>query len=167
MPSVKYMSTHEEDVAKVAELASKARTALLTTVDADGRLVSRPLGMQDREFDGDLWFFTQDPSPKVDDIVGNQNVNVAFESSDGWVSIAGSAEISRDPAMIDELWNKYAEAWFEGGRQDPTVALVKVTAHSAEYWAIDEPKPVQLLKVAKALVTGDTPDVGESHTVQF
>src|ERR1700712_2290 len=104
--------THAEEIAKVAELTKKARIAVLTTVDGTGALVSRPLAMQDHEFDGQLWFFTQDPSPKVDDIAANPNVNVSLESGNGWVSIAGAASISHDQAKIDELWNKFSEAWF-------------------------------------------------------
>ena len=157
--------THAEEIAKVAELVGKARVASLTTVDGSGALVSRPLAMQDAEFDGQLWFFTQDPSPKVADIQGNASVNVSFEARGGWVSIAGTASISHDPAKIDELWNGYAEAWFEKGRQDPTIGLICVDANTVEYWATDEPKALTLLKVAKALVTRTTPEEPGSHTV--
>lgn len=159
--------THEDDIQTVAELTKKARVGVLTTVDPTGSLVSRPLAMQEIEFDGDLWFFTQDPSPKVTDIAGNDNVNVSFQANDGWVSIAGTATVSHDQAMIDKLWNRYAEAWFDKGRSDPTVALLKVTAHSAEFWETDQPKALQLLRVAKAVVTGGVPDIGESKTIQL
>ena len=157
--------THAEGIATIAELAKKARVGVLTTVDESGHLVSRPLAMQQIEFDGDLWFFTQDPSPKVDDIHGNNEVNVSFESGNGWVSIAGTASISHAKDKIDELWNKFVEAWFEDGKDDPKVALIRVAAHTAEYWDTDQPRALVLLKMAKAAVTGGTPDVGENHTV--
>src|ERR1700733_5205040 len=104
--------THAEEIAKVAELTRKARIAILTTVDSTGALVSRPLAMQDHDFDGQLWFFTQDPSPKVDDINAHANVNVSFESGNGWVSVAGTASISHDQGTIDRFWKKFGEAWF-------------------------------------------------------
>jgi general stress protein 26 len=157
--------THAEEIAKIAELTKKARIALLTTVDSTGALVSRPLAMQDSEFDGQLWFFTQDPSPKVDDIAANSNVNVSMEAGNGWVSIAGTASVSHDQAKIDELWNKFAEAWFEKGREDPSIALIRVDADTVEYWSAEEPRAVTLLKTVKAMVTGGTPDVPESKTV--
>jgi general stress protein 26 len=157
-------ATHE-DIDTIAKLADKAKVAILTTVDATGKLVSRPLALQDSPFDGTLWFFTQDPSPKVDDIHKNNNVNVAFESGKGWVSIAGTASVSKDQAKIDELWNTSAEAWFDGGRDDPSVALLRVDADSAEYWASDEPRVVSVFKIAKAAVSGGEPDVGENRTV--
>ncbi|HEY1531756.1 MAG TPA: pyridoxamine 5'-phosphate oxidase family protein [Galbitalea sp.] len=157
--------THAEEIAKVAELAKKARIAVLTTVDHTGALVSRPLGMQNTDFDGQLWFFTQDPSPKVDDIMANPNVNVSFQSGNGWVSVAGTASVSRDQHKIDELWNKFAEAWFEQGREDPTIALIRVDANTVEYWDADEPRAVTLLKTVTAMVSGGTPDVPDSKTI--
>jgi general stress protein 26 len=84
----------KEEIAELAALTKAAKVGVLTTVDSSGHLVSRPMGMQEIEFDGDLWFFTQHPSPKTDDIAGNPEVNVSFESGKGWVSIAGTAQRS-------------------------------------------------------------------------
>lgn len=157
----------KEEIAELAALTKAAKVGVLTTVDSSGHLVSRPMGMQEIEFDGDLWFFTQHPSPKTDDIAGNAEVNVSFESGKGWVSIAGTATLEHDPAKIDELWTSSVSAWFPEGREDPTLALLKVTAHSAEYWATHDPKVVVLFKVAKAAVTGGTPDVGENKSFEL
>ena len=160
------MATTEE-TAEVAKLVKASKIALVTTVTAEGALVSRPLATQEVEFDGDLWFFTQDPSPKVTEIRANPNVNASFESGKGYLSVSGTAEVVKDAGKIDELWSKSVEAWFPDGKADPTVALIKIAAHTAEYWAIDEPKPVVLFKVAKAAVTGGTPDVGDNKTVEL
>jgi general stress protein 26 len=157
----------DDGIERLRTLIGKARIGILTTVDDDGRLVSRPMAIKDREFDGDLWFFTEDPSHKTVEVRRDPQVNVALESGKGWVSLSGEAEVVRDAAKIDELWDTGAEAWFEHGREDPKVALLKVTAHSAEYWATDDPKPVVLLKYAKAAVTGGRPNVGEARTVEL
>jgi hypothetical protein len=47
------------------------------------------------------------------------------------------------------------------------VALLEVDADSVEYWHVDKPAVLRAVEVAKALVTGSVPDVGESHTVQL
>jgi general stress protein 26 len=156
-----------EERETLGKLLKKARIALITTVSADNQLVSRPMAVKERDFDGDLWFFTEDPSHKTDEVRTNPEVNVALESGSGWVSVAGTAEVVTDAAKIDELWDTSAQAWFQEGRNDPKVALLKVTAHTAEYWATDEPKPLLLFKYAKAAVTGGQPNVGESHTVDL
>ncbi|MFB2580530.1 pyridoxamine 5'-phosphate oxidase family protein [Herbiconiux sp. P15] len=161
------MSTHDEDIKVIATLIESSKTALVTSRTADGALHSRPLQVQEAEFDGDLWFFTQHPSEKTDEIAAHPQVNAAFESSKGYLSIAGSASVVTDAAKIDELWNKGIEAWFPGGREDPTVALLKIEAESAEYWATDEPRAVQLFKIARAAATGGTPDIGENKSVEL
>jgi general stress protein 26 len=161
------MSEHDDDLSTIAKLISASKIALVTTRTADGDLHSRPLAVQEAEFDGDLWFFTPYPSPKTADIANDPHVNASFESGKGYLSIAGTASIVQDAAKIDELWTTDAEAWFPEGRDDPTVALLKVSADSAEYWSTDDPKVVTLFKVAKAAVGGGQPDVGENRTVEL
>lgn len=161
------MSPTVEEIDKVSKLVESARTALVTSVNSEGQLVSRPLAMQQREFDGTLWFFTQDPSPKTEQVAANDQVNVALQVDDGWVSVAGTASVSRNQVMIDELWNRHAEAWFEGGKDDPSVALLRVKADTAEYWTIESGKLVSAIKYAKAIVTGDRPDIGDNATIEL
>lgn len=143
-------------------MIGKGRIALVTTLADDGSLVSRPLAMVQRSFDGDLYFFTPDPSDKTEQVRRNPAVNVAIESRGDYLSIAGSATISKDRALIDELWNAGAEAWFEGGRNDAAVALIAVHAESAELQSTDSPKIIAMAKYAKAIITKDQPDVGDS-----
>jgi general stress protein 26 len=160
------MATKDE-IAQLRTLIGKARIGIITTQNEHGQLVSRPMAVKEREFDGDLWFFTEDPSHKTTEVRAQPQVNVALQTGKGWVSLAGEAEVVKDAAKIDELWDTGAEAWFTEGRDDPRVALLKVTAHTAEYWATDEPKPLVLFQYAKAAVTGGRPNVGEAHTVDL
>ncbi len=89
--------------------------------------MSRPLALLERVFDGDLWFFTEDPSPKTEQIRANDQVNVAVQAGNDFVSLAGTATVSKDRTMIEGLWNRHAEAWFENGIDDPKVALCTST----------------------------------------
>ena len=159
------MTATPEQFDTIAEIVQKARVAMVTTVTTEGELVSRPLAMQDRVFDGELWFFTEHPSPKTDDITADPHVNVAVAADDDYVSLSGKAAVSRDRTMIEGLWNKHAEAWFEGGIDDPAVALLHVKVDTAEYWKMDSPKIVTAAKYVAAIVTGKQPDVGENETV--
>jgi general stress protein 26 len=161
------MTDTTTDFERVGELIAKARFAFVTTSATDGRLLSRPLAIQEREFDGDLYFFTMAPSAKTEQVAADSQVNVSLQSGDDYLSIAGTASVSRDQALIDELWNAHAAAWFEQGREDPSVALLKVHAESAEYWTMDSPKPVALLKYAKAIITGEQPDVATNRSLEL
>lgn len=165
--SAEFHAADDDDMVTIARLVKASKIALLTTVTPSGQLHSRPLATQETDFDGDLWFFTQDPSPKVDDIKHNDQVNAAFESGKGYLSISGSATLVHDRDKINDLWSPALEAWFPDGKDDPTVALIKVSAQSAEYWATNEPGVVTMFKIAKAALTGGQPDVGDNKSVDL
>ena len=156
-----------DDMDTIRDILSSERTAIVTT-RAGHDLHSRPLAVQGAdEFDGTLWFFTNDPSPKTTDIENHPEVNVSVGGSKGYLSLSGTAVVSRDQAIIDKFWNPWAEAWFEGGRQDPSVALLEVTVESVEFWDLDKPKLARALEVVRAIVTKTPPDVGDSKTVEL
>ena len=157
----------DDDVARVAELIDNARIVWLTTVDTGGALQSRPLAMLDRPFDGDLYFFTADSSTKSGQLAADEQVNVAFQTGRSYVSLCGRGSLVRDRQLIDELWNVQAEAWFDDGKDDPAVALLRVHADSAEYWELDTPRPLALVRYARAVATGRPPEVGHSTEVEL
>jgi general stress protein 26 len=39
--------------------------------------------------------------------------------------------------MIDRLWNRFAAAWYEGGKDDPKLELIRLDAEHAKIW-LDE-----------------------------
>jgi len=157
----------DSDVDIIRTIISGTRTATVTTVSGSGELHSRPLAVLDTPFEGSLWFFTAHPSPKTDDIAAEPQVNVALSDGKSYLSIAGTATVDHDQTRIDQLWNPFVEAWFEGGKDDPTVALLRVDASSAEYWSVDKPGIVRAFEVAKALITKQQPDVGDNKTVSL
>jgi general stress protein 26 len=161
------MTSTDEQFETISKIIKGAQVAMVTTVSEEGQLVSRPLALPDRPFDGELWFFTEDPSPKTDQLRVNDQVNVSLSSGDDYISLAGTGSVSKDRTMIESLWNKHAEAWFENGIDDPSVAMLRFRAESAEYWKIDAPKVVAAVKYAKALVTGEQPDIADNQVVDL
>lgn len=163
-------ATEQEQRDKVKRMVADAKIAMLTTMTADGKHVSRPMAVQDVEFDGDLWFFTYSDSDLVEQIGVHPQVNVAFsdQKHNNWISVSGAAERVEDRAQAERLWNPFLKAWFPDGLETPNLTLVKVHAETAEYWeAAHSSKVVTLLGYAKAAVTGKTPDAGENETVRL
>jgi len=161
------MANHDDGRQEVAKILKQADIAVLTTVNTTGQLVSRPLALQAADFDGELWFFTHDPSPKADEIRSHPQVNVSVHAGGGYLSIAGTAEIVRDQAKIDELWSAAVEPWFEHGKEDPNAALIRVDADTAEYWTADSPKAATIFKLVKSKLTGSQADIGKSEVVDL
>ena len=151
---------------KVAELLKGEKIAMLTTTDELGRLGSRPMALQEVEFDGDLWFFAERDSGPVATLALHPQVNVSVASGGTWVSVAGTAQVVDDTAKKRELWNAGAEAWLPQGPDDPSVVLIKVTGETAEYW--DTPGRISTaLSFAKSKVTGERFSGGENETVRL
>jgi general stress protein 26 len=152
---------------KVAELLKGERFAFLTTVMKDGRLASRPMTLQEVEFDGDLWFFAERDSNPVRHITDSPQVNVGAGSGGSWVSLSGDAVLVDDVAKKRELWNSAVEAWFPQGPDDDSVVLLKVEGNSAEYWDSPGGRLATVFSFAKAKITGERIEGGENEKVEL
>jgi general stress protein 26 len=150
------MATREE-VQHIAELVDRAQISMLTTMTESGEHVSRPMALQEVEFDGDLWFFCYDDSAKVRQMARHSEVNVSFanDKQSEWTSVSGRAEVVHDEAQAERLWSKPLQAWFPDGLETPGIALIKVHVDAAEYWESPSSKVRQLIGMARAAATGD------------
>lgn len=162
-------TTEPDPRRRVTELIREARICMLTTIAVDGRQVSRPMALQEAEFDGDLWFFACSDSAKVRQIRVNPEVNVAFgdQRHHAWISLSGTAREAYDPSRAEQLWNPLLTAWFPEGLATPGLTLIKVHASSAEYWDAPTGTAVTLLGLARAAVTGHPPKPGDNREVRF
>ena len=156
------------------DLIDGIEVAMLTTRRADGHLVSRPMQTQQRETGLDLWFMTNVETHKLDDLMSDPHVNLAYykDRSREWVSVSGLATVSTDRALVRELYKPDWKAWLgdeggdrDGSANDPRIALILVEAESVTYMKVTKPKPVVLFEVARAMVTGAPPRVGNIRTV--
>jgi general stress protein 26 len=128
--------------------------AMLTTVDDDGSLHSRPMSIfSDIDADGTLWFFTSADSHKVFEIERRQQVNISLSSPNKqrYISMLGIAELVRDRNELQEKWQPKLQTWFPQGLDEPNLALLKVNISKADYW--DSPSSsrsqiINLLEVA-------------------
>lgn len=152
------------DMEKLGELIRDIRIAMLTTVQPDGSLHSRPLATLKYRNDGELWFFTKIDSAKVYEAEEDARASVTYCDTDQnvYVAIAGTAEVVQDRRKAEELWTPMAKAWFPQGLDDPQLALLRVRIERAEYW--DSPgRAAYLLGIAKASLTGKQTKMGETH----
>ncbi|ARK11575.1 pyridoxamine 5'-phosphate oxidase family protein [Fibrivirga algicola] len=150
---------------KIKTMVDDIRIAMMTTVDEQGNLVSRPMACMQMDADGTFWFFTAKSSPKVEQVEHNERkVNLSFADAgdSDFVSISGTAQEIDNRAKIDELWSDMAKPWFPKGKEDPELTLLKVHTEMAEYWDSNDSRIVRLFEMARAAITGDTYKEGEN-----
>jgi general stress protein 26 len=167
-------ATLGKKLADLYELIEGIEIAMFTTRRADGHLVSRPIATQTQAQGADLWFVTDIDTHKLDELALDSHVNLSYyrDRTREWVSVSGTASVSRDRRAIRELWRPDWKAWFgdegggrDGGPDDPRIALILVDVHSVTYLKVNKPKPLVLFEVAKGMVTGTPPKIGEERHV--
>jgi general stress protein 26 len=160
---------HSSQIADLKSRIKAIRFAMFTTIDEQGRLVSRPMTNQEMDAEGNLWFFTSSQTELWEDIAARPQVNLSFaEPEDNvYVSISGRAERVVDRERIRAMWNPAVQAWFPAGPDDPHAMLVRVVSDSAEYWDSTASTMVQLYNMAKAVLTGTTPDETEHARINL
>lgn len=154
---------------KVWEMIKDIRVSQMVTKDKSGRLYARPMVAVQEKFDGELWFFTEANSPKIEEIQKDANVLLSYSepADQNYVSINGTAKIVTDRAKITELWSEYLRTWFPKGKEDPNIALICVTVEQAEYWDAPTSAFLHAYGYVKAVVTGKQPEAGDNRKVSF
>lgn len=159
----------KENLEKLIHLIKDVKIAMMTTVEDDGTLRSRPMKTQKTEADGDIWFFTGYESGKSHEIEHDSHVNLSYAEPDDnrYVSISGRAQVLRDQQKIDELWSADMKAWFPDGKEDKNIGLIKVSITQAEYWDTPSNTMVTLYGMAKAAITGEPAKGGENKKLNL
>ena len=103
-----------------------------------GKVTARPMTAQLRgeKNRGPIWFFTAKDTDISSALTGSAKAEMVFVSKgfDLFATVHGTLKVQNDRAVIDELWNKFVAAWFEGGKDDPKLQLLCFEPNDAEIW---------------------------------
>jgi general stress protein 26 len=148
-------------LARLKELIERIRVGLLTSVDLDGSLHTRPIETLRCDADGTLWFFTDHQSPKAQELSHDMRVSVGYSepAKNIYVVVAGRARLLRDRALAAQLWIPTQRAWYPKGLEDERLSVLRVDLERAEYWERGG-RASSLLAALTAAVTGRQAVVG-------
>ena len=160
--------TETNDTAKLWDMIKSIEIAMMVTEDG-GQLRSRPMAVSQKEFDGTLWFFTRASAHKVAEIESEHRVNLAYAnpSKQDYVSVSGKAMLVRAKQDVEAHWSESLKTWFPKGKDDPEIALLKVTVEQAEYWDAPSSTMLHAYGYVKAALTGQSPEPGGHGTVKL
>jgi general stress protein 26 len=152
----------QEAIAKLKALAEDINMCMFCTDLTSTPFATRPMSIQQVDEQGNLWFLSSASSNKNAEIRADEKVQLLFAkpSDSHYLSIFGDAYIYRDRNKIEEMWTMMAKAWFEDGKDDPDVTVIRVSPTEAYYWDTKYGKMVSMLKIAAAVVTGKSMDGG-------
>lgn len=119
--------------------ALKSDRTMMLGIDGveDGH--ARPMTAQFEDDQGPIWFFCSDDNGLLPLLGSNNRAIATFAAKDHdlFATVHGRLALDMDPATIERLWNRFVAAWFEGGRDDPKLRLLRLDPEKAEIW-LDE-----------------------------
>ncbi len=101
----------------------------------------------DKDANSAFWLFTTKDNRLVDG--GAAMAQFAAKDHSLFACISGTLVAEADKAVLDKLWNSGVAAWYEGGKDDPNLLLLRYDLNDAEIWTADPG-----LKGAFKLATG-------------
>ncbi|WP_034761084.1 pyridoxamine 5'-phosphate oxidase family protein [Chryseobacterium gregarium] len=152
--------THQDAVKKIKDLSESAKICMFCTELDKSPINSRPMSLQETDEEGNLWFISSDTSNKNFEIKEDKRVQLFFMNNSDYqyLSVYGTATIYKDRSTIEDKWSPMAKAWFEDGKDDPDVSIIRVEPQDSYYWDTKVGKLVSLFTFVASAITGKTTD---------
>lgn len=111
-----------------------------------------------------LWFITaRETDLAMAALNGVDATYVVAGESNLYARAEGALRVVDDKEKLAALWSTVADAWFEGGPQDPDAVALELRLTQAEVWETRGSTGF-LFEIARAHLTGKKPDMG-THTI--
>ena len=146
-----------EGLEKLKELVKAINICLFSTnLQKNDGATFRPMSAQEVDEDGNIWFFSGKDSDKNLEIQKDNLVRLVFSdpSQSSYLIVNGMAEIVVDRHKIEELWSPAIKIWFEKGKEDSNISLIKVKTQTAFYWDTEGNKMINFFKHLASVATG-------------
>ncbi|OYT90473.1 MAG: stress protein [Burkholderiales bacterium PBB3] len=155
------VNQNSPELAHVAHLIKDIPVAMLTHVQADGTLASRPMSPIEMDAQGAIWFFVDVHAEQAEHL---RVLNLSFsDSGQGtYVSLSGTGEIDIGVgrARIQHLWTPLARPWFPDGPDSESLALLKFVPESADYWDAPNSRMARAFGVIASVISGTPIAIG-------
>jgi len=92
------------------------------------------------QFDDDLpnriYFYTNRQNRLIAALAQSHRAVFAYSAKghDLFASVHGTLEVDNDPAVIDKFWSPVVSAWYEKGKEDPDLVLLRFDLGEAQIW---------------------------------
>lgn len=133
------MTTPQDLQAKFWKALKSDRTIMLRLTGDEGGL-SQPMTALFDPDNGDdrgpLYIFTAKDTDLVQSLMGSSPAQATFASKghDLFAGVEGELSAIEDPALVDRLWSPFVAAWYEGGKTDPNLQLLRFDPGRAQIW---------------------------------
>jgi len=131
------MTTDAEIREKFWKHLKSDRTIMIGLIgDPHGHAQPMTAQLEGDDESGPLWIFSSKDTDFVRAISGSARVMTQFVSKghELFACFGGEISLNNDRAMVEKLWNPWVAAWFEGGKDDPKLQLLRLDPGHAQIW---------------------------------
>jgi general stress protein 26 len=146
-----------EAIEKFRDLVKDVTICMFTTMDESHDLSSRPMYTSLVDDDGNVWFFTNEFSEKINEVSKDNLVHLIYShpAKNIYVDVKGTCRVIIDKKKMEELWEPNLKNWFPDGLQDSKLCLVKVETETAHFWNHSSSKMGLLFQMIRSITKGD------------
>ena len=147
----------QEAIQKFRDLVKDVNICMFTTLDENNNLSSRPMFTSSVDEDGNVWFFTNEFSEKINEVSKDNLVHLIYSHpvKNIYVDVKGICSLIIDRKKMEELWNAELKNWFPEGLEDPKICLIKVATVQASFWNQSTSKMGLLFQMIRSIAKGD------------
>ncbi|WP_218354017.1 pyridoxamine 5'-phosphate oxidase family protein [Alteromonas lipotrueiana] len=89
----------------------------------------------DKDANSEFWFYTTKSNRAAKG--GKAMVQFSSKGHDVFACIRGTLVEETRKEIIDKYWSKPVEAWYEHGKEDPSLLMLRFELDDAEIWEAD------------------------------
>jgi general stress protein 26 len=113
-----------------------ANPVMMIGLDGEHDGYAQPMTAQFDENTGPIWFFATRKSDLVTALTSTKRAMAHYvaKGHDLFATVHGTLGIDMDDANIDHFWKPAMAAWYEGGRNDLDLVLLRLDLEHAKIW---------------------------------
>ncbi|MCF4101948.1 pyridoxamine 5'-phosphate oxidase family protein [Gillisia sp. M10.2A] len=159
---------NKEALKKMTEMVEDITTSMMMTNLSSIPISAIPMRTKKVDENGDIWFLSALNSEHNVNIVKDSRTQLLYSdpSDMEFISIYGNSSIETRKDILEELYSKVDDAWFDG-LDDPNLTAIKFSPDEAYYWDTKGNKYVSLFKMGVATITGEKADVGKKGALNL
>lgn len=153
---------HQAAKDKIKKMAESINIAMMATNLGKKPLDVIPMATKKVDDRGNIWFISGKDSDHNAAIAKDKDVQLIYSSPDDreFLSVYGEAAITTNRELLEELYSKIDNNWFDGA-DDPRLSAIQFKPKEAYYWDTKNNKYVTLFKLGVSAVTGTETELGE------
>lgn len=134
---------------------------VMLQLDGDPHSAAPMTAQLDKEAHHAIWFFTTRDNHFA--AMGPATATFAAKGHDVFARFGGTLAEETDRTRLDKEWNRFVESWYPGGKDDPSLLLLRMDLGEASIWS-GEASALNTVKMALGLNGKNTMKGGYTET---